>query len=122
MTTQQLHLFNCLYLAVLVVVAVLTRATGRRIAGALAGGAAFGVVALGIIALGEEVGWWHMAITWEPYFLTLMCIGTIPCGFIFLITWRIARRFGGRGLALVALVAAVLGPVRDYGYMATFPE
>ena len=51
-----------------------------------------------------------------------MCISTIPCGFIFLITWRIARRFRGRGLALVALVAAVLGPVRDYGYMATFPE
>src|SRR5689334_17908456 len=74
MTTQQLHLFNGLYLAVLVVVAVLTRATARRLAGALAGGAASGVVALGIIALGEEVGWWHMAITWEPYFLTLLLI------------------------------------------------
>jgi hypothetical protein len=46
---------------------------------------------------------------------------TIPCGFIFLVTWRIARRFGGRGLAVVAFVAAVLGPVRDYRYMATFP-
>ena len=62
MTTQQLHLFNAFYLIVLVGVAVLTRATARRIAGALAGGAAFGVVALGIIALGERVGWWHMAI------------------------------------------------------------
>jgi hypothetical protein len=50
MTTQQLHLFNCIYLVVLVVVAVLTRATGRRIAGALAGGGAAGVVAL---------DWWH---------------------------------------------------------------
>jgi hypothetical protein len=46
----------------------------------------------------------------------------IPCGFIFLITWRIARRFGGRGLAVVAFVAAVLGPVRDYRYVATFKE
>ena len=55
-----------------------------------------------------------MAITWQPYFLTLMCISTIPGGFVFLITWR--------GLAVVALVAAVLGPVRDYRYMATFPE
>src|SRR5207247_4401080 len=52
MTTQQLHLFNCLYLAGLVLVVVLTRATARRIAGALAGGVAAGVVALGIIALG----------------------------------------------------------------------
>ena len=35
---------------------------------------------------------------------------------VHLITWRIARRFGGRGLAVVAFVAAVLGPMRDYGY------
>src|SRR5258707_15816125 len=75
MTTLQLHLFNCLYLAVLVAVGFLTRATARRIAGALAGGLTFGVVALGIIALGEEVGWGHMAITWEPYFVTLLLAG-----------------------------------------------
>jgi hypothetical protein len=81
-----------------------------------------GVALLGIVAIGEKAGWWHMAITWQPYFLTLMCISTIPGGFVFLITWRIARRFGGCGLAVVALVAAVLGPVRDYRYMATFPE
>ena len=96
MTTQQLHLFNGLYMVVLVVVAVLTRATARRIAGALAGGGAVGVVALGIIALGEEVGWWHMAITWEPYFLTVGWIGCALSAFIYLITWRIARRFGWR--------------------------
>jgi uncharacterized membrane protein len=122
MTTQQLHLFNALYLAILVVVAVLTRATARRIAGALAGGAAVGVVALGIIALGEEVAWWHMAITWEPYFLMVLWIDFALCAFIFLITWRIARRFGWRGLAVVVVVFAVLGPVRDYRYMRRFPE
>ena len=122
MTTQQLHLFNGLYLVVLVVVAVLTRATARRIAGALAGGAAAGVLGLGIIALGEGVGWWHMAITWEPYFLTLMLIDFALCAFVFLITWRIARRFGGRGLAVVVVVAAIIGPPRDYWYMARFPE
>jgi hypothetical protein len=122
MTTQQLHLFNGLYLVILVVVAVLTRATARRIAGALAGGAAGGVVALGIIALGEKVRWWHMALTLEPYFLTLLWIDFALGGFVFLLTWRIARRFGGRGLAVVAVVAAVLGPVRDYGYMERFPE
>ena len=121
MTTHQLYFFCCLYLVILAVVAVLTRATPRRIAGALVGAAVAGVALLGIVAIGENAGWWHMAITWEPHFLTLMCISTIPCGFIFLITWRIARRFGRRGLALVAL-AAVLGPVRDYRYMATFPQ
>jgi hypothetical protein len=122
MTTQQLHLFNGLYLVAFVVVAVLTRATARRIGGALAGGAAVGVAGLGIIALGEEVGWWHMAITWAPYFLTLMWLDFALCGWIFLITWRIARRFGWRGLALVVIVAAVIGPPRDYWYMAKFPE
>jgi hypothetical protein len=42
-----------------------------------------------------------MAITWEPYFLTLLLIDFALCAFIYLITWRIARRFGWRGLAEV---------------------
>jgi hypothetical protein len=110
------------YLAVLVVVALFTRTTARRIAGALAGGAVFGVVALGIIATGEKVGWWHMAITWQPYFVTLLLVGFAMCAFIYLITWRIVRRFGWRGLAVAVIVAAVIGPPRDYWYMAKFPE
>ena len=122
MTTNQLYLFNGLYLIILIVVAVLTRATGRRVAGALAGGAVIGVVALGISALGEDVRWWHMAITWEPYFLTLLWIDFVLCAFFYLVTWRIARRFGWRGLAVVVAVFAVLGPMRDYQYMTTFPE
>src|SRR5690348_15592326 len=121
MTTTQLHLFNLLYLSITAVVAIITRATLRRIAGAVAGGAAAGVVLLGIIALGERVGWWHMAIAWEPYFLTLMLIDFALCAFIFLITWRIARRFGWRGLAVVLVVLAVIGPPRDFWYMRRFP-
>jgi hypothetical protein len=122
MTATQLHLFNGIYLVVFIVVAILTRATPRRIAGALAGGVAAGVVALGIIALGEKVGWWHFVFTWEPYFLTVMLIGLPLIGFIFLITWRIARRFGWRGLAVVSVAVAVIGPPRDYLYMRLFPE
>jgi hypothetical protein len=122
MTIQQLYLFSGIYLVVLVVVAILTRATLRRIAGAMAGGAATGVVALGIIPLGERAGWWHRAITWEPYFLTLMLIFFALCAFVFLLTWRIARRFGGRGLAVVLIVAAIIGPPRDYLYLRLFPE
>jgi hypothetical protein len=122
MTTQQLNLFNALYLFAFVVVALFTRATARRIAGALVGGAVAGVVALGIIAVGEEVGWWRFAIIWETYFLTLLWIDFALGAFVFLITWRVARRFGWRGLAVVVVVAAVLGPVRDYRYMERFPE
>ena len=33
-----------------------------------------------------------------------------------------ARRFGGRGLAVVALAGAILGPPRDYWYIRHFPE
>ena len=122
MTAQQLHLFNAIYLVVFVVVAMLTRATVRRVAGALAGAAAFGAVALGIIALGERAGWWDMAITWQPYFIALLLLDFTLCGFIYLITWRVARRFGWRGLAVLVVVSAVIGPARDYWYMARFPE
>jgi hypothetical protein len=122
MTTQQLHVFNLLYLFVTVVVAVLTRATPRRIAGALAGGAAAGVVGLVSIRLGERQGWWHMALRWDPYFLTLMMIDFTLCAFIFLITWRIVRRFGGRGLTVFLVVLAIIGPPRDQWYMKRFPE
>jgi hypothetical protein len=122
MTTQQLHLFNALYLIMTVVVADFTRATARRIAGAVAGGAAMGRALLGIVALGERVGWWHMAITWQPYFLTLMVIDAALCADVILITWRIARRFGWRGLAAVGVFGASIGPPRDSWYMKRFPE
>jgi hypothetical protein len=122
MTTQQLYWFGCFYLAVLVVVALFTRATARRIAGALIGALAVGVVNLYIIAFGEQVGWWHLAIQWEPYFLSLLLIGFSLCAFIYLVTWRVARRFGWRGLAGVVIMAAVIGPPRNYWYMAQFPD
>lgn len=122
MTTQQIHLFNAMYLVVLVAVAVLTRATARRVAGALAGGAVAGLVAMGSVALGERRGWWHMAIRRDPYFLALLWIDFVLSGFVFLLSWRIARRFGGRGLAVALVLVAALGPVRDYQYMRRFPE
>lgn len=122
MTTQQLYLFNGLYLAGLVVVAILTRATARRIVGALAGGAAVGVMALSADALGEKLGWWRMAI-WGPYLLPLVYLDfVVSAAPIYLVTWRVARRFGRRGLAVVAAVLTVIGPPRDYAYMARFPE
>ena len=122
MTTQQLYLFSGLYLILLVVVVVLTHATARRIRGALAGGLAVGVAGLGIIALGGKAGWWHQVITWQPYFLALLVVSFALCAFVFLITWRIARRFGRRGLTVAMIFVAVIGPPRDYWYMARFPE
>jgi hypothetical protein len=120
-TTQQLYLFSWLALVVTTAVAFFTRAILRRIMGASAGAAACGPVGLGIVAFCERAGWWHMVIPWEPYFLTLLCMNMALCGYAFLITWRIARRFGGRGLAVVVCVVAVIGPLRDSWYMAMFP-
>ena len=100
MTTTQLHLFNAFYLVLLAIVAILTRATPRRIMGAMAGGAAIGLLSLVIIPIGERAGWWHFALSWEPYFLTLMEIDSALTGFVFLITWRIARRFRSCSLLL----------------------
>ena len=122
MTIPQLHLFNLLGATVFVTAAFFTRATARRISGALAGGAVFGVVVIAMIALGEAVGLWHMPIRWEPYYLTLLWIDFALCAYVYLITWRIARRFGWRGLAAVVVLAAVIGPPRDYSYMRRFPE
>jgi uncharacterized membrane protein len=122
MTTQQLYLFGIFYLFVTAAVVVLTRPTPRRIAGSLAGSAAASVVTLGVLALGERLGLWHMTIAWKPYFLALFLLDVTLCAFIFLITWRIARRFGWRGLAVFLAILAVIGPPRNYWYMRQFPE
>src|SRR5262249_30253395 len=97
-------------------------ATARRLAGALAGAAAMFVVGLPLIPLGEHVGWWHFAIPWEPNFLSALWINSALCAFAFLITWRIARRFGGRGVGRGAVVAGVIGPIRDKGFVERFPD
>jgi hypothetical protein len=77
---------------------------------------------LGLVALGERAGLWHMAIDWRPYFLTLVVVGNAVTAFVFLITWRIARRFGARGLGVLLAALAIIGPPRDRWYMRTFPE
>jgi hypothetical protein len=122
MTEQQLYLFSGLALAMSVAAALLTRATPRRIAGAVAGAVAAGVALLSVISLGERARVWHMAIDWRPYMLVLLLINVSLCAYVFLITWRIARRFGWRGLVIVGFGVAIIGPPRDYLYMSRFPE
>jgi len=122
MTAAQLYWFDCLYVILLIVVAILTRARTRRIVGAVAGGLAVGLVALGIIALGEKAQLWHFVISWQPYFLAHMVVDFALCAFVFLIMWRVVRRFGSRGFAMMMIFAALIGPPRDYWYMARFPE
>jgi hypothetical protein len=123
MTTSRLILMASLYLAAFVGVAFLSRARVRRIAGALSGGAVFGIVAVLALLLGENQGWWRVPKAGSSHFWLLLWLGlAVSSGPVYLITWRAARRFGGRGLAVFALAAAVIGPARDYKVAAMFPD
>lgn len=123
MTTQQIILWTCAYLIELGAVIYFTRATLRRVMAALVGGAAAGLLGLGAIALCEAVGWWRVPFASTPYFLPLFYLGlSISLTPIYLVTWRLARRFGWRGLAVFLCVVAVIGPPRDYLIAATFPK
>src|SRR4030095_10410790 len=99
LTTRQLLLMICFYLVLLGAAVHFTRATTRRIAGALVGGAIIGLVQVGMITFGETPGGWGVPIRWTPDFLSPMFILSAVAGaFVLLLTWRIARRFGWRGL------------------------
>jgi hypothetical protein len=122
MTTRQLVFVTCAYLVELVVVVYLTRPTARRLAGACAGGAAVGCFGMGAIVLGNALEFWRVPIFLTPTFLTLFYLGlAISVTPIYLVTWRLARRFGWRGLAVFTCIVAIIGPPRDYLFAKTFP-
>ena len=123
MTAQQIILFTCGYLVALMVVIYFTRANRRRVAGAIAGGAASGLFGIGAIALCETLGWWWIPFASTPYFRLLFYLGlAISLTPIYLITWRVTRRFGLRGLAVFIGIVTVIGPPRDYLYATMFPK
>ena len=122
MTTRQIILMTCGYLTALIAVAYLTRATALRLVGAGVGGAAAGLMILGVVALGNSLGLWQVPFAAAPYFVSLMYLSlAVSCTPIYLITWRVARRFERRGLAIFLGAVAVVGPLRDYWYAVMFP-
>jgi hypothetical protein len=123
MTRQQIILWACAYLIELGAVVYFTRATARRVMGALVGGAAAGLLGLGAIALCEALGWWRVPFASTPYFLPLFYLGlSISLTPIYLVTWRLARRFGWRGLAVFIGIVTAIGPPRDYLIAVMFPK
>jgi hypothetical protein len=123
MTTRELIVATGAYLVALVAVAYFTRATAQRVSGALAGGAVIGLAAIGVTALAQATGWWRVPGFFSPDKLPIYYLGwAISMAPTYLITWRIARRFGRRGLAMFLAAVAVVGPVRDYQIAAHFPQ
>jgi len=123
MTALQMLLMIGLYAVALVIVIYFTSATAPRVVGALVGGAVVGLMTLGAITLCEALGWWKIPFASTPYFAFIFYAGVaITCSPIYLVTWRVARRFGLRGLAVFVAIVSVVGPPRDYLYAATFPK
>lgn len=123
MTTQQLVWVTCGYAVAFLVVAYFTRATVRRALGALVGGAVAGWFFLGVGGLGTRIGWWQGPLPSTGGLVALFYGGTaISLSPIYLITWRVARRFGWRGLVACLVAAALIGPPRDYLIAAMYPQ
>jgi len=123
MTPLQIIVVTCLYFVALLIVIYFTRGTARRIVGAFVGGAAVGLFGMGTIFFGNAAGLWRVPIVWTPLFLLLFYLGlSISVTPIYLVTWRVARRFGWRGIAVCLLIVAIIGPPRDYLYAIKFPE
>ena len=123
MTTQQIVMWSCAYLIELGGVIYFTRATAWRIMAALAGGLAAGLLGMGAIALCEALGWWQVPFAATPYFVPLFYLGlSISLTPVYLVTWRVARRFHWRGVAVCLVVVGIVGPPRDYLYAALYPE
>ena len=123
MTTLQIIVMTGAYSLVFAATIYFTRAPLRRVLGALAGGAAAGCLGLAAIVLGKAIGVWQVSLPSSPVMLVLFYLGfAISCSPIYLITWRVARRFGRNGLAVCLIVVGIIGPPRDYLYASVFPE
>jgi hypothetical protein len=123
MTTLQITAMTCAYAVALAAAVYFTRASSRRVVGALAGGAAAGCLGLGAMVVGQALAVWWISLPSTPAVWALFYVGlAISLSPLYLITWRVARKFGWRGLAVCLLVVGVIGPPRDYLYAAIYSE
>ena len=91
--------------------------------GSFAGGAAATLVGAGAVLTGEAAGWWHFNLYKTPNELAwVLIISAISMAPLYLITWRVMRRFGIRGLITMNVLLAIVGPPRDKAYMSHYPE
>jgi len=104
-------------LALLVAVAYVSRAQVRRIASSMVGGAVFSVL---VTVVPISMGWRRFVVVEHSTqaLLLLYTTGVLLGAFLALTSWRIARRFGWRGLAAFVIVVSIDGPIRERLYLS----
>jgi hypothetical protein len=123
MTTQQMLITLAIYTIALFATVYFTKPSWRRTVGALVGGATGGMVLLCGFFLGTKQELWHSTTPTSPGILVLFYLATaVSCAPVYLITWRVALRFGLRGLVVFLLLSALVGPPRDYFIASIYPE
>jgi hypothetical protein len=120
MTTLPIILITAGYALLFGLAVYFTRATLRRAAASIASAVIVGLTSVSILVLGEAVAWWKIPLLSTPFLLFLgLSISFSP---IYLVTWRIARRFGTRGLMVFAGIVTIVGAPRDYFIASKFPQ
>src|SRR6478672_3281810 len=115
MTPLEIFVMSCAYAIALAATIYLTRAPSRRVVAAMAGGAAAACLGLGSMVLGQAAGLWWISLPSTSGVWALLYVGlAISLSPLYLITWRVARRFGWRGFTMCLAAAGVIGPPRDY--------
>jgi serine/threonine protein kinase len=115
----QMGLFLYIDLAGFGVVAYLTRAMFRRAMGCLAAGTVFALVWRIKLRIDYAMGWWRSAFpdTPEPLMLFSVPIALLTLAFgigvVFLILWRVNRRFGWAGQTAMLLAVPIDFAIRD---------
>jgi hypothetical protein len=123
MTLLQIAVMSAAYAALFAAAIYFTHAPWRRVVGALVGGAVASCFGMAAIVSGEMIGVWWVSLPSTAGVQALFVAGlAVSLSPIYLVTWRIVRRFGWRGLALCLLVVGIVGPPRDYFYASVYPE
>lgn len=123
MTTAQIVAMTVAYAVALAATIYFTRATFPRVMGALAGGAAAAVWGMGAIIAGESIGVWRDFLPAAHHLWILFYFGlAISLTPLYLVTWRVERRFGWRGFAVCLVAVGIIGPPRDTLYLAAYPQ
>jgi hypothetical protein len=95
----------------------------RRIFGALLGGAFTGLLFLAALHIGLRQDWWQVTIPSSAKLQVLFyAVASISLASIYPVTWRVARRFGWRGFGVCLVLAAAIGPPRDYFVATLYPQ